>query len=112
MAYDTNAATHGEDEAEHASVRTYLVIAAILTVVTAVEVATYFMPWLQERQGLLFFSLAVLSIAKFGLVVGYYMHLRYDATFFNRVFIFPLIIAVAITVVLVVLTGGRMLEGA
>ena len=94
-------------EASHASIRTYLLIALILTVVTAIEVGTYFTPWFQHHFWVLFWVLVVLSIFKFALVVGYYMHLRYDALFYRRVFIFPLVIAVAMTVVLVLLTWTK-----
>lgn len=100
---------HAQDVA-HASVRTYLVIAAILTVVTLIEVATYFIEWFQDRFWLLFWVLCVLSLLKFWLVVAYYMHLRYDDIFYRRVFIAPLVIAVAITVVLVVLTAARAIS--
>ena len=104
-------AAHPEPHAEesHASVRTYLVIAAILTVVTAVEVATYFIQWFQDHWWVLLWVLTVLSILKFVLVVGYYMHLRYDSPFYRRVFVAPLVVAVAMTVVLIVLTAMRFL---
>jgi cytochrome c oxidase subunit 4 len=99
-------AEHG-GEGAHASIRTYLLVAVILTVVTAIEVGTYFMPWFQSRFWVLFWVLSILSIFKFALVVGFYMHLRYDAAFYRRVFLFPLVIAVAMTVVVVGLTWTK-----
>ena len=100
---------HGEGAHEHATPRTYVIILVILSVVTLLEVGTYFMPSLQARPGLLLFVLSVMAIAKFALVVGYYMHLRYDAAYYRRVFITPLIIALAMILVVMVLTATRFL---
>ena len=81
--------------AAHASTRTYLVIAAILTVITIVEVGVFYIPALRV---ILPPTLLVLSAAKFALVVGFYMHLKYDHNLFRAVFIAPLLIAVAVIV--------------
>jgi caa(3)-type oxidase subunit IV len=91
----------------HASIRTYLVIAVILTVVTALEVGTYFTPWFKAHFWVLFWVLVILSVFKFVLVVGFYMHLRYDAPLYRRVFVFPLAIAVAMTALLIFLTATK-----
>ena len=99
-------AEHAEGGA-HASIRTYLLVAVILTVVTAIEVGTYFMPWFQQHFWVLFWVLSILSIFKFVLVVGFYMHLRYDAVFYRRVFVFPLVIAIAMTAVVIGLTWTK-----
>ena len=96
-------------EGGHASPRTYLIILVILAIVTLLEVGTYFMPTLQAHQGWLFAILSVMAIFKFGLVVGYYMHLRYDAAYYRRVFIAPLILACAMIVVVAVLTATMYL---
>jgi cytochrome c oxidase subunit 4 len=98
---------HAVEEA-HASVRTYTVVLAILGVVTAMEVGTYFVPWFQAHRKLLFTALSLMSIGKFGLVVGYFMHLRYDASYYFRVFLVPLCLGVAITVVVSTLTALRL----
>lgn len=96
-------------EGGHASVRTYTIILVVLAVVTLLEVGTYFVPALQARHALLLGILAVMAVGKFGLVVGYYMHLRYDAPYYRRVFIVPLIIALAMILVVMVLTSLRFL---
>jgi cytochrome c oxidase subunit IV len=93
----------------HASPRTYWIILVVLAVITLLEVGTYFVPWLHERLTLLFAILSVMAIVKFALVVGWYMHLRYDALYYRRVFIVPLILATAMIVVVTVLTGLRFL---
>jgi cytochrome c oxidase subunit 4 len=79
----------------HASTGTYLVIAAILTFITIIEVGVFYVPSLRV---ILPPALLILSAAKFTLVVGFYMHLRYDHNLFRAVFVFPLLIALAVIV--------------
>ena len=86
----------------HASTKTYLVIAAILTVITIVEVGIFYVP---SFQAVLAPMLLVLSAAKFALVVAFYMHLRYDHNLFRAVFVLPLVIAIAVIVGLLFLFG-------
>ncbi len=101
---------HGaEEEAGHGDTRTYTIILVILAVVTLLEVGTYFVPWLQHHFWVLFSLLSVMAIGKFALVVGYYMHLRYDAPYYTRVFVIPLIMATAMITVVMVLTATRFL---
>lgn len=97
----------GHEEGGHATVRIYAIILAILGVVTALEVGTYFVPWFQQHPTLLFWVLTVMAVGKFGLVIGYYMHLRYDAPYYSRIFLIPCALAVFIVVVVAVLTGMR-----
>ena len=87
----------------HASTRTYLIIAAILTVVTIIEVGVFYVPSLR---GILAPTLILLSAAKFTLVVGFYMHLKYDHALFRAVFILPLVIATAVIIGLLFLFRG------
>ncbi len=79
---------HGEHE--HPGPRKYVEIAVILTIITIVEVAIYYIEWMHDS-GLLVPALFVLSIAKFLTVIGFYMHLKFDAPFFRYVFIAALI---------------------
>jgi cytochrome c oxidase subunit 4 len=81
--------------AAHASTMTYLVVAAILTVITVIEVGVFYMPAMKP---VLAPVLLVLSSTKFALVVGFYMHLRYDHSLFRAVFALPLVIAAAVIV--------------
>lgn len=86
----------------HASTRTYLVIAAVLTVITIVEVGVFYIPALRV---ILPPTLLILSATKFFLVVGFFMHLRYDHNLFRAVFVGPLMIAMAVIVGLLFLFG-------
>jgi cytochrome c oxidase subunit IV len=96
-------------EGGHASPRTYTIILVVLAVITLLEVGTYFWPWLHHRWWLLLAVLSVMAVAKFVLVVGWYMHLKYDAQYYRRVFIVPLILATAMIIVVTVLTALRFL---
>jgi cytochrome c oxidase subunit 4 len=86
----------GEQHAGHASVGTYVLIGVILTVITAVEVAIFYIPALDR---VLVPTLLVLSAAKFVIVVMFYMHLRYDHPIFRRVFFGPLMLAILFVVI-------------
>ena len=70
-------------ESSHPTPMTYIVIAVILTVITTVEVAAVYMEGLRP---LLVPILLVLSAGKFVVVVGFYMHLKFDARLFTTMF--------------------------
>jgi cytochrome c oxidase subunit 4 len=84
----------------HASTQTYLVVAAVLTLITVVEVGVFYMPAMHP---VLAPTLLVLSAAKFTLVAGFYMHLRYDHNVFRAVFVLPLAIAGVVIIALLFL---------
>ena len=79
----------------HPSARTYILIAVILTIITAVEVAIYYVPAIRHNLPALALLLVVLAVAKFVLVVGYYMHLKFDNKLFSWLFVGGLTAAVA-----------------
>lgn len=72
----------------------YAQIAAILTVITAIEVATYYV----NIGSMLVWVLLILSALKFGIVIGYYMHLKFDNRLFSYMFLFGVITALCIVV--------------
>ena len=90
------------EQHEHPSPATYLKVAVILTVITAVEVAIYYIP---AMRGVLVPLLLVFSAIKFVTVVGWYMHLRMDPVIYSRLFYAPLVLAIAMTIVLMLLFG-------
>lgn len=67
----------GAHEAGHAhpNEAAYIRIAVILAIVTIVEVAIYY---IDQEASWLVPALLVLASAKFVLVVGYFMHLKFD----------------------------------
>src|SRR5262244_2833459 len=95
------------DASPHASVRTYLNVAIALAIITAVEVATLYVPGLPK--GLLVGGLLVMSAVKFFLVVGFFMHLRYDVNVMRSLFVGPLIIAILIILALMALFSAFIL---
>jgi cytochrome c oxidase subunit 4 len=91
----------------HATVRTYITVAIVLGVITAIEVATLYVPGIPN--GLLVGSLLIMSAVKFVLVVGFFMHLRYDHPIMRSLFIGPLIIAICIILALMALFSAYIL---
>jgi cytochrome c oxidase subunit 4 len=106
-AVETGAA-HDEhaDAHEHPSDLKYIKIAIILAVLTAIEVATYF--WEDASQGALLTVLIPIMVAKFAIVAGYFMHLKFDSPLFTRMFVAGL--AFAVVVYAVMLTAFRFWE--
>jgi len=99
---------HAHEQA-HATVRSYILVLCILAVLTFLEVMSYFLPWFQAHREVLFLAISVMGTIKFALVVGFYMHLRYDAVFYREVFIIPLVLAVIITLIVTMLTAIRLI---
>jgi cytochrome c oxidase subunit 4 len=85
-------------EGRHPSPKEYIRIAIILGVITAAEVAIYYIEGAREYLIPLLF---LFSFLKFTLVVLWFMHLRFDSRTYSRFFVMGL--AGAITLYLVVL---------
>jgi cytochrome c oxidase subunit 4 len=94
-------------ERAHPGPRQYVMIAAILAVITAVEVVLFY---LKIPSGALVGSLLVLSIAKFSLVVLWFMHLRFDSLLFRRLFLVGILLALGVYTV-VLFTFGLLVKG-
>jgi cytochrome c oxidase subunit IV len=75
---------------DHPSPRKYVNIAIILAIVTAIEVAIYYVEALED---LLVPILLVLAVVKFIMVGLYFMHLKFDSKTFRRFFITGIILA-------------------
>jgi cytochrome c oxidase subunit 4 len=86
-------ASHGEDH-HHPSDATYWKIFLFLFVVTAIEVLLYYksIPGVNLNSAVL----GILAIVKFVTVVGYFMHLRFDARILRRLFVTGLVLAVLV----------------
>ena len=92
-------------EQAHASTGTYLRIAAILVMITLIEVGVFYVP---AFQAVLVPVLLVLSAVKFTLVVMFYMHLKFDNRFFAFLFGGPLLLAMAVIVSLLFIFYGAV----
>ena len=95
----TAAAEHEVDKTvhNHPTDLKYVKIAAILAVITGAEVSTYF--WNDASTAALVGVLFPMMIAKFAIVTGYFMHLKYDNPLFRRVFVFGLTLATAVFII-------------
>jgi cytochrome c oxidase subunit 4 len=87
---------HEAHQHAHPRDRDYIVVGLILAVITAAEVSTYFFEDLST--GALVAVLFPMMIAKFAIVCGWFMHLRFDNPLFRRVFVFGLLLAVGVYV--------------
>jgi cytochrome c oxidase subunit IV len=96
----------------HPGWKTYVIVGAILTLITAIEVSAYYTPaW--ETSRIYVPSMLFLSALKFVIVVMFYMHLKYDHKLFRALFSGPLAIAVVTIIALLILFGqiGSNLRG-
>ena len=91
---------------EHASVGTYVKVAVILTLITAMEFSAIY---IRQLTPILIPLLLVMSAAKFALVVLFFMHLRYDRRALSFIFAGSLTLAVGIALALMTLTGQFLL---
>jgi cytochrome c oxidase subunit IV len=74
-------------EEHHPSPRQYVKVAIVLFIITALEVAIYYIPAINSRPALLVSLLIVFGIVKFSLVVLWFMHLKFDSPLFKRLFV-------------------------
>jgi cytochrome c oxidase subunit 4 len=100
----SHSAPHATEEEGHAhpGPRTYVIVGVVLAVITMVEVWAYTS---EAIRPFLVPILLVLSATKFVLVVGFYMHLRFDAPLFTGVFGFGLAVAGSVITALLFLFG-------
>jgi cytochrome c oxidase subunit IV len=93
---------------EHATVATYLKIAAVLTVITAFEVGVIYV---RRLAPIVVPLLLGMSLAKFALVVLFFMHLRYDHRALRVLFFAPLVIAIGLALAIMTLPGAFLIFG-
>ena len=78
--------TTGEPKQAHASIRIYLIVAGILSAVTALE-------------------FGVIYVRRLAPVVMFFMHLRYDSRVLTFLFVAPLVLATLLAIAVMTLTG-------
>ena len=94
MATATEHAEHTEHEQHGLTDGGYIKVAVILAVITALEVSTYYVDF-----GPFFMpSLMIMMVAKFIIVVSYFMHLKFDNKLFSWMFYAGLFLAVGVYV--------------
>ena len=88
----------------HPGPKQYVIIAAILAILTAIEVGIFLIEGVNPA--VMVFMLLTLSFAKFLLVVGYFMHIKFDDTRFGLLFFVPFAIMISITVAVLAVFGN------
>lgn len=76
----------------HPGPRQYVLIAIVLVILTAVEVATSYLEG-HVNSNLLIVALGIMAAVKFFLVASWYMHMKQDSKVFRRLFLTGLILA-------------------
>jgi cytochrome c oxidase subunit 4 len=84
------ALVHHAPEHTHPSPTKYVGIAIFLAIITALEVALYY---ITMPEWLVVVLLLMLATIKFALVAAFFMHLKFDSPMLRRVFITGIILA-------------------
>jgi cytochrome c oxidase subunit 4 len=93
--HDNHSAHH--EEHAHAGPKLYWIFAVILCLIT-------FLEWIifKEKESLgisnavMIYTLIVLSVVKFVMVCGWYMHLRFDNKMLTKIFLFSAFLAAGV----------------
>jgi cytochrome c oxidase subunit 4 len=83
----------------------YVQIGLTLGVITAIEVAIYYVDMPRKP---FITTLLILSAAKFSLVVLFFMHLKFDSRLFSTAFIAGFALVVAVFTVVLTTLGGNL----
>lgn len=94
-ATETPHTEHSDDHHDHPSDRSYVVIAIVLALLTAVEIGMFViedaLPGWFNKSGLL-----ILMVIKFFIVGAYFMHLKFDDNILTKLFAAGLILAIGV----------------
>lgn len=96
----------------HPTPAQYWKIAAILFVLTAIEIAMYYIDQELELGAANAAILIALGILKFVIVVGWYMHLRFEKTTLSRFFAAGFVLATALYLIVLGALGAVVIGGA
>ena len=96
MSHD--AAEVQQEEQHGMTIRGYVIVGAILTAITAVELGISYSDFLGS---LLIPLLLALSAVKFAMVGAYFMHLKFDPPVLTRLFLVGLVLATGIMLALI-----------
>lgn len=89
-------------ERHHPTTRQYVNIGIILAVLTAVEVAVWYVDAIRDQ---LVAILLCLMVIKFAMVVLYFMHIRFDNPGYGRVFVTGIALAATVYGVVLIIFG-------
>ena len=80
----------GLEHPHHPGPGIYVIVAAFLCVLTAMEITVFYVPALKD---VIVPVLLVLAAAKFALIAMFFMHLKYDSWMLSAYFLMPLLFA-------------------
>ncbi len=83
-------------EHHHPSPKQYVQIAIFLAIITAVEVALFYVNEAVDMRGWDAPALIILSFLKFVMVIGWFMHLRYEKGMLNKFFTAGFVLALGL----------------
>ena len=95
----------------HPTPAQYWKIAVVLAVLTAIEVAMFYIDQELELGFLNAAILIVLALMKFVIVVGWYMHLAFEKPMLNRFFGAGMVLAIALYLVVLASLGVVVIRG-
>lgn len=95
----------------HPTPSQYWKIAVVLAVLTAVEVALFYIDRQLDLGLINAVALILLAFLKFVIVVGWYMHLRYEKSTLNRLFVAGFVLAGSLYLVVLVSLGVVAVRG-
>lgn len=102
---------HAAEHHPHPTPSQYWKIAVVLAVLTAIEVALFYIDRELELGMINSVALIVLAFLKFVIVVGWYMHLRYEKSTVNRLFVAGFVLAGSLYLVVLVALGVASIRG-
>jgi cytochrome c oxidase subunit IV len=86
-----HAVVPADDHGGHPDVKQYVLIAVVLVIVTALEIATSYLN--TRHTNWIIIALGAMAIVKFLLVTGWYMHMKTDHPLFRRFFAVGIVLA-------------------
>ncbi|MGH8946881.1 MAG: cytochrome C oxidase subunit IV family protein [Acidimicrobiia bacterium] len=89
----------------------YWKIAVLLAALTAIEVALYYINRQLDLGMVNSLALIILAFLKFVIVVGWYMHLRYEKSTLNRFFVAGFVLAGSLYLTVLVALGVVAIRG-
>jgi cytochrome c oxidase subunit 4 len=95
----------------HPTISQYWKLAGLLAVLTAIEVALFYIDEALQLGAINVVMLLVLAVLKFVIVVGWYMHLRFEKPLLNRFFTGGFILAMGCYAVVLAAMGVMAIRG-
>jgi cytochrome c oxidase subunit 4 len=103
--------TTDQHHTAHPTPSQYWKLAVLLAGLTAIEVALFYIDRQLELGMVNALALIFLAFLKFVIVVGWYMHLRYEKSTLNRFFVAGFVLAASLYLVVLVALGVVAIRG-